>query len=60
MWWVKLANEIQGYAQTNNTHNFYNAIKHAYGPTSNTTAPVKDNKGISRRWAEYNSHLLNG
>ena len=61
--------EIQGYADANDTHNFYNAIKHAYGPTTNTTAPVKSRDGselikdmerISRRWAEHYELLLNG
>ena len=69
MWCVKLADEIQGYADTNDTHNFYNAIKHAYGPTTNTTTPVKsrdgtglikDSNAISRHWAEHYLHLLNG
>ena len=68
-WWTELAGEIQGYADANDTHNFYNAIKHAYGPTTNTTAPVKsrdgselikDMEGISRRWAEHYELLLNG
>ena len=58
MWWVKLADEMQGYAVTNDTHNFCNIIKPAYVSTANTTAPVmsrdgtgliKDNEGISRR-----------
>ena len=68
-WWVKLAGEIQGYADENDTHSFYNAVKCAYGPIARTTAPVrsadgmtlhKDPDGITRRWAEHFSSLLNG
>ena len=68
-WWVGLAGEVQEYADKNDIHNFYNAVKHAYGPITRTTAPVrsadgavliKDLEGISRRWAEHFSSLLNG
>ena len=69
MWWTNLAREMQGYADENDTHNFYNTIKKAYGPTSRSTVPVrsadgrtliKDAQGISVRWAEHFSALLNG
>ena len=68
-WWVKLAGEIQGYADENDTHSFYNAVKSAYGPIARATAPVrsadgaalhKDLDGITRRWGEHFSSLLNG
>ena len=68
-WWTNLADEIQGYADENNTHSFYNALKCAYGPIKQSTAPVrsadgttliKDKEGISRRWAEHYESLLNG
>ena len=68
-WWVELAKEIQGFADENDTHSFYNAVKSAYGPTAHATAPVrsadgetlhKDLAGINRRWAEHFSGLLNG
>ena len=68
-WWVSLAGEIQGYADENDTHSFYNAVKSAYGPITCTTAPVrsadgatlhKDLDGITCRWAEHFSTLLNG
>ena len=68
-WWTQLAGEIQTHADMNDMHNFYNSIKRAYGPTSRCTAPVrsvdgqlliKDAEGISKRWAEHYSSLLNG
>ena len=68
-WWVNLAEEIQRYADDNDTHNFYNSIKEVYGPTTHSTTPVrsadgttliKDVQGISQRWAEHFSTLLNG
>lgn len=69
--WVKLADENQGCADTNDSNNFYNALKQAYSPTTSTTAPVKsrdetrliivmkDNGGISHRWGKHYSHILN-
>ena len=68
-WWTKLATEIQNYADTNDAHNFYDSIKQAYGPISQTMVPVRsldgsalirDAQGITRRWAEHYSTLLNG
>ena len=68
-WWVELANEIQGYADGNDMHNFYDGIKRAYGPLSKSITPVrsedgtnliKDNDGILERWAEHFSAVLNG
>ena len=40
-WWVSLAEEIQRYADDNDTHNFYNHIKEVYGPTTHPTTPVR-------------------
>ena len=58
-WWERLAAEIQGYADENDSHNFYSAVKRAYGPqASRSLAPVrsadgstliKDTEGISKR-----------
>ena len=68
-WWTKLAVEIQAHADANDMHNFYNSIKKAYGPINRSTTPVKtadgsrlikDAQGISKRWAEHYSSLLNG
>ena len=58
--WFKLADEIQGHADTNETH------KLAYGQTTNATAPMKsrdgtrlimDNEEILRRWTEHYSPI---
>ena len=68
-WLVKLAGEIQGYADENGTHSFYNTVKSAYGPIARTIAPVRSSDGmtlhkipdgITRRWAEHFSSLLSG
>ena len=67
-WWVSLAEEIQGYADSNDAQNFFNAVKQAYGPMNKSVAPVrssdgatlfKKNEEIVGRWAEHFSSLLN-
>ncbi|XP_076044754.1 uncharacterized protein LOC143027359 [Oratosquilla oratoria] len=66
-WWIRLAREIQGFADKGNQQEFYNAIKRAYGPQTNSTCPVRsvdgarliiDKKEILDRWAEHYQHLL--
>ena len=68
-WWVELAEEIQGYADGSDMHNFYESIKRAYGPINKSITPVrtvdgmnliKDTDGILKRWAEHFSTVLNG
>lgn len=67
-WWLKKAQEIQGYADTNNTYAFYAAAKSIYGPQKRSIAPVrsadghvlfKDKQQILERWAEHFDSLLN-
>ncbi|XP_069984652.1 transposon TX1 uncharacterized 149 kDa protein [Penaeus vannamei] len=67
-WWLKLAGEIQGFADIGNQQEFYCAIKRAYGPQRTATSPVRsvdgsklitDKKEILDRWAEHYQHLLN-
>jgi len=67
-WWLKLAGEIQGFADIGNQQEFYSAIKRAYGPQRTATCPVRsadgsklitDKKEILDRWAEHYQHLLN-
>ena len=66
-WWQDLAQEIQGYADSNNMQKFYDATKRLYGPQKRSHAPVrdtngaliKDSEGIRKRWAEHFSTLLN-
>ena len=67
-WWIRLASEIQGYADENDTHRLYDTIKKAYGSTYRSTVPVRsvdgtdliqDAQGISDRWTEHFSTLSN-
>ena len=66
-WWRRYSNEMQGYFDAGDTHNFYNALKTAFGPSDKSLAPVratnedliKDKAGILSRWAEHFSELLN-
>jgi len=39
-WWLKLAGEIQGFADIGNQQEFYSAIKRAYGPQRTATCPI--------------------
>ena len=67
-WWRRLAEEIQGYADTNNMQKFYESTKRIYGPTKRAIVPIrtadgqtliKDKAGILIRWAEHFNELLN-
>ena len=66
-WWLKYSDEIQGYFDRGDTHNFYNSLKVAFGPSNKSHAPVratngeliKDKEGLLSRWAEHFSELLN-
>lgn len=66
-WWVEKAQEIQSYADRNDMHNFYNAVKSIYGPsrhcitplkTADGTRVLKDQSSILERWAEHFNTLL--
>jgi len=57
-WWSDKANEIQSYADANETQKFYDTIKAAYGPRHHSVHPVrtkddvtlmKDQQGILSR-----------
>ncbi len=67
-WWMKKTNEIQSFADRNDMHDFYNAVKSIYGPTSHSITPLKtadglkvlkDQTSIRERWAEHFNTLLN-
>jgi len=67
-WWTQKAEEIQRFADTNDTQKFYEALKTIYGPTQHAVHPVKskdgtkvikDHEGILSRWAEHLKELLN-
>ncbi len=64
----KKAEEIQRFADMKNYKQFFSALKTVYGPLKPTTTPllasdgdtlIKDKKGISNRWKEHFSQLLN-
>ena len=67
-WWLKLAAEIQGYADAGDLQNFHAALKQVYGPSDRSLAPVRSRAGdvlltgksdILSRWKEHYSVLLN-
>ena len=67
-WLSKKADDIQGYADRNDTKNFYSALKAVYGPTPSGSSPllsadgntlITDKKEILERWAEHFHDVLN-
>ena len=58
---------MQSYFEKGDIHNFYNALKVAFGPSDKSLAPVRatngdlirDKAGILSRWAEHFRDLLN-
>ncbi|XP_076028443.1 uncharacterized protein LOC143017538 [Oratosquilla oratoria] len=67
-WWEDKAEEVQGYADTQNSKMFYSAIKEVYGPMKPCTAPLltadgstllKEKRSINARWREHFCALLN-
>lgn len=67
-WWTEKAQEIQSFADRNDMHNFYNAVKSIYGPTNHCITPLKtadglrvlkDQSSVLERWAEHFNTLLN-
>ena len=67
-WWIDKAVEIQGYADSHMSREFYAATRTIYGPTQRHTAPlrskdgttlIKDKEGILCRWKEHFNDLLN-
>ena len=67
-WWENKAEEVQKYADNNNSKMLFRAIKEVYGPTKPCTAPLmssdgitllKDKRSINERWREHFSTLLN-
>ncbi|XP_048577995.1 craniofacial development protein 2-like [Nematostella vectensis] len=67
-WWEKKAEEIQGFADSNNSKHFFSSFKTVYGPSKSGSAPllsadgatlIKDKTAINMRWREHFSQLLN-
>ena len=67
-WYRTKAEEIQSYAESNNSRCFYNALKTIYGPQSSGSSPVlsadgntlyTDREMILKCWAEHFNNVLN-
>ena len=66
-WWIDQANELKQFADSNDQHGFYNALKAVYGPIRHNQTPLrsrdgsllKDKSAILDRWAEHFRTLLN-
>ena len=67
-WLSCKADEIQGYADTNDMKNFYHGLKEVYGPSTSGTSPllsadgstlITDKEKILERWAEHFDSVLN-
>ena len=67
-WWEKKADELQAFADSNNSKQFFNSIKAVYGPPKARSTPllsadgvtlIKDKTAIRERWREHFSQLLN-
>ena len=67
--WLKArAEEIQSYADRNDSKNFYRALKAIYGPTPSGSSPllsadggclITDKEKLLERWAEHFNGILN-
>ncbi|XP_076069804.1 uncharacterized protein LOC143041683 [Oratosquilla oratoria] len=67
-WWEDKAEEVQRYADTQNSKMFYSAIKEVYRPIKPCTAPLltvdgstllKEKSSINARWRKHFCTLLN-
>ena len=67
-WLSRKADEIQSYADQNDSKNFYSTLKAIYGPASSGSPPllsadgstmVTNREKILERWAEHFSGILN-
>lgn len=66
-WWLRKAEELQGYADARDYRSFYAELKKIYGPPITAPAPVLSSTGalltsasdIANRWREHYELLLN-
>ncbi|XP_047490690.1 uncharacterized protein LOC125040189 [Penaeus chinensis] len=62
-WWEKKADDIQAFADSNNSKQFFNSTKAVYSPPKSRSMPgvtlIKDKAAIRERWKEHFSQLLN-
>nr|KAI8747196.1 craniofacial development protein 2-like [Biomphalaria glabrata] len=66
-WWLELSVNMQRQADTGDTRSFYESLRCAYGPTYQTTTPLRSSDGsilftskadILNRWTEHFSMLF--
>ena len=66
--WQDKAAEVQYYADTHNSKKFFSSLKTTFGPSASSFCPllasdcstlIKDQEGMSKRWQEHFSDLLN-
>lgn len=67
-WWASKADEVQRYADMNNSKQIFSLIKAVYSPPKLTSSPLlsadgktllKDKSSILDRWREHFTNLLN-
>ena len=67
-WWEKKAEEVQSFADSNNSKQFFSSLKTVFGPSksgsslqlsADGTTLIKDKAAIRERWKEHFSQLLN-
>lgn len=67
-WWHEKPLELQQFADSNNSHGFYDAAKKIYGTRRHNSHPVKseygntlfkNNEEFLAKWAEHFYSLLN-
>lgn len=67
-WWLKVASDLQGFADSGDLQNFYSSLKRVFGPTNRSMTPVRSLDGthlltsknqILNRWQEHYQSLLN-
>ncbi|XP_076055265.1 uncharacterized protein LOC143033659 [Oratosquilla oratoria] len=67
-WWKERTLQIQQYADSNDIHDFYDAVKTIYGPVRRGKQPIrssdgnilyKNNEEIISRWGDHFNNLLN-
>ena len=67
-WWQDKAAEVQYYANTHNSKQFFSSLKAIIGPSASSCSPllasdgstlIKDQEGLSKCWHEHFSNLPN-
>jgi exonuclease III len=67
-WWDQKADEVQRFADSHNSKQFFNSLKAVYGPSRSGSTPlrsadgstlIKEQEALRERWAEHFSTLLN-